>query len=114
MTARRFALWGAALAWLTHLLASYAIGEFGCLSGLQRYEAGGVTAVAWMLVAVTLVTMAVAIAGTLTAWRALRSPALPASGSERYLLRVGLWMSGLFILIILAQSLPIGYHLHDC
>lgn len=112
--ARRFALWGAALAWLVHLLGCYAIAEFGCLSGLHRVRYGGVTLVAWMLIGLTLAALSAAIAGCLTAGRTLRDPALADTGMERYLTRVGLWMSGFFTLIIVAQSLPIRYYMYDC
>lgn len=109
-----FGLLGGAVAWLVHLLLAYVIAEFGCLSPLATHTLLGVTAVAWMLLAATLVTLAGAVAATLVALRSDRRLRDHHEFAGAYMARLGLITSGLFVFIILVQSLPIFYYLSSC
>lgn len=123
----RLALWfsmlGGAVAWGLHLISASLISEWGCFSGLHEFEYGGVTLVAWLLVIVSLLATLLAAWATWVAWRLQTSmTGLPASTfdidapreTDAFLARTGTATSGLFLFIILAESLPILFYLSDC
>lgn len=119
----RAALWfgflGGAVAWTAHLLAAYAIAEFGCFGGLADRAWGGISAVSWGIIAVTIPAVAIAVAAVWIAGRAARafesSRELPnMDGTAAFLARIGFYSSGVFLLVILAQTLPIVFFLGDC
>lgn len=117
-----FGLLGGAVAWTAHLMFAYAAAEFGCVSGwgLGRYL--DVSFVAWLEVALTAVTAAVAAASTLVAYRYYRRLATPqlasADGSalatQKYIAFVGLLAGSLFFVAILFESIPIFFYLRHC
>ena len=116
---RWFAFLGGGLAWTFHLLAIYVVGEFGCVSGFGRNVYGGVSAVAWLLIAVSVVSLAPAIAATgmgyLDARRDARTEApLPAGEGHRYLSRYGWPLNAVFATIIFVESLPVIAYLDGC
>jgi hypothetical protein len=122
----RRALWfgflGGALAWTAHLMFAYAAAEFGCVSGWGRSRYLDVSFVAWLEVALTAVTAALAAAATIVAYRCHRrlatTPVDSADGSahaaERYTAYVGLLAGSLFFLTILFESIPIFFYLRHC
>lgn len=105
-----YALLGGAIAWFLHLLASYLIAEFACVSGMPSVRVLGISATAWMLLLATLVLLAVALGAMLTALGAVRAR------SEAYgeVARIGLLLDGLATLVILVESLPILFYLRGC
>jgi hypothetical protein len=112
-----FGYLGGGIAWLLHLLASYAIAEFGCARG-EPLRFAGITTVAWLLIGVTTVLLLVAVSSALVSAR-LRPPqrggeAESAISSRAYLARSGAIMSSVFLLIILAQTVPILFYLESC
>ncbi len=118
-------LFGGALAWLIHLVAASIISEWGCVSGLHRYELLGITAIAWSVIVLSIVALAAAAAATWAVYRLNRhyhelgenqqSPdVFDVHGTDAFLARVGLWTSGLFVFIIAVQSFPILYFLTEC
>jgi hypothetical protein len=113
-----FGYLGGGIAWLLHLLSAYAIAEFGCVAGAGAHRWAGVTLVAWLLLGVTAVLLLAGVASMLVAVKLrAREPGgeLESSLSARaYLARSGAIMSGLFVLIILAQTVPIFYYLESC
>jgi hypothetical protein len=116
---RWFAFLGAGVAWTAHLLSIYAIGEFGCVSGLDRLTYWGISAVAWLIMIVTVLCLLPAAAATLIAYRDKRRDAEidPPPGQDEggeYLSRFGFILSGLFTLIILVESLPVFAYLDGC
>ena len=116
---RWFAFLGAGVAWTAHLLSIYAIGEFGCVSGLDRITYWSISAVAWMIMIVTVLCLLPSVAATLIAYRDKRRDAeREAAASEdeggQYLSSFGFILSGLFTLIILVESLPVFAYLHGC
>lgn len=113
-----FGVVGGTLAWLAHLLLAYAVAEFGCALGLQRYVYLGVGAVSWALLGVSAVCLAAAAAAAAAAWRETlraRDEGWPdESGWEGWASFLGAVLSGLFFVIILIQTVPILYYLRDC
>jgi hypothetical protein len=116
---RWFAFLGAGVAWTAHLLSIYAIGEFGCVSGLDRVTFWSVSAVAWLIILVTILCLLLAAAGTIVAYRDKRrdgeihAPPGQDEGGE-YLSSFGFILSALFTLIILVESLPVFAYLEGC
>ena len=107
-------------AWLVHLVAAYAIAEFGCVGRLRQVSFAGLTAVAWMIIATSLLTLLIAVASTLIAYRSERrlrgchDANELRSDAEAEVARTGWITSSLFALVILVESLPIFYYLKDC
>lgn len=123
-TVSRRSLWiglfGGGGAWLVHLVAAYAIAEFGCVGRLRQQSFAGLNAVAWLIIAASVLTLLAAVASTWLAYRSeQRLCAAPRSDepvwvAEREVARTGWITSGLFALVILVESLPIFYYLQDC
>lgn len=115
-----FGLLGGALAWLGHLLAVYVIAEFGCLSRLRDVLFLGMTAVAWLILAVSLLTFLAAAAATAVAWLAWRRlqayshEATDPRGAAAHFAWAGVLMSGLFTFVIAAETIPIFWFLKEC
>jgi hypothetical protein len=114
-----FALIGGGGAWMIHLLAAYAIAEFGCVSGLGDRLYGDLSVIAWMQIALTAATTLMAGAATAVAYRRHRElqsiRAVDATlVAERSTATSGLLASGLFTFVILFESIPILFYLHDC
>jgi hypothetical protein len=114
---------GGAVAWGLHLISASLISEWGCFAGLHAVQYQGVTLIAWLLTAVSLLCVLIAGWATWVAWRWQRMmKALPASTfdidapreTDAFLARTGTATSGLFLFIILAESLPILFYLSDC
>lgn len=117
----RGALWFGALgggcAWLVHLVGAYVLAEFGCVGRLRNVTFLRLTAVAWLLLALSLATLLVALASTLTAYVRAKSadPAHDAlRDAEADVDRAGWITSGLFLAVIFVESVPIFYYLRDC
>lgn len=113
------ALFGGALAWLAHLLASYALAEFGCESMLVTYSYLEISAVAWGLLALTVVTATVAGGSALLAFQIQptdRGDNVAATNlvARHYAARAGLIADVAFTLVILVESVPIFYYLQHC
>ncbi len=92
-----FALLGGALAWLFHLLTTYAIGEFLCVLDARL-------AAAILLSGATMLALAVTLWSACIAWKC----------RERFICYVGLIADGIFLLVILAQTVPIFLLLEGC
>jgi hypothetical protein len=122
---RSAALWagllGGGVAWTLHLVLAYIIAEFGCISGLDRAQFLGISAVAWLLLGLSVAMLLGAGAVTWFTYRttrrlaALRGETLASEADfEMYMARAGYITSGSFFLIILAQTLPIFFYLRTC
>jgi hypothetical protein len=115
-----FGLFGGAIAWTVHLMLAYAAAEFGCVGRLGERSYLGITLVAWLEVVLTLATTLASGMATVVAYRShrrLRSDAAQADAAvaaERYTAWAGVLTSGLFTFIILFESIPILYYLHNC
>ncbi|WP_164102415.1 hypothetical protein [Candidatus Laterigemmans baculatus] len=121
----RFQLWfsvlGGAVAWTLHLLLSYGVAEFGCVSPFRTIDWIGLSGVAWLEILVTLLTLAVAVASTLIALRIKRrllgdaaASSSAASDGRVFMARSGVMAGAIFVFIIVVEALPILYFLRDC
>ena len=116
-----FGLFGGAAAWTVHLIAASIISEWGCHAGLHRISWVNISAVAWALIGLTIAMLLVA---TIASWMALRvrrkvrevqrqdGNSAAAADNRLFLARTGVIASEIFILVILAQSVPIFFFLH--
>lgn len=111
-------LFGGAVAWLAHLMLSYALAEFGCESVLATYSLLGINAVACGLLALTLLMVGGAVGAALLAYQIH-----PSGRGERetpdlvariYAARAGLIANIAFTVVILFESVPILYYLWRC
>jgi len=116
---RWFAFLGGGIAWTTHLLSIYAIGEFGCVGGWGRIAYWNISGVAWMILIMSACSLALAVAAAFTGYRDMRSDSgreEPANDDEGgiYLSQFGTILSVLFSLIIIVETLPVFAYLHGC
>jgi hypothetical protein len=120
-----FGLFGGALAWLVHLVGASIAAEWGCVAGLDRWQLLGVSAVAWLVIAISVLTLLAAAGATWSAYHVNRhyhdaaghqrdTDAFDEHGTDVYMARTGLWTSGLFVFIIAAESIPVLYFLTEC
>jgi hypothetical protein len=114
-----FGMLGGGAAWLVHLVAAYAIAEFGCVGRLREVSVAGLTAVAWLIIGISVLTLLIAVANALIAYRYERRVRaahddVTGTAAETEVARTGWITSGLFALVILVESLPIFYYLKDC
>lgn len=116
-----FGLLGGAVAWLLHLLLAYLIAEFGCLLGYGEVMWGGVSLVAWTLLVMSALILALAGVATAVSYIKWEELGLGSAGegtekrsAQLFLARTALITNFLFLLIILAQTVPIFYYLREC
>lgn len=120
-----FRLWfgvlGGAIAWLVHLLLSYGIAEFGCVSPFRDAQWLGFSGVAWLEAATTVLAVAFAASAIVVAQRN-KAPwggdaevvQHESSDPRAFMARTGAIASALFLFIILVQALPILFYLRRC
>jgi hypothetical protein len=120
-----FGLLGGAIAWLLHLIVASIISEWGCTAGLYRREIFGITMVTWMLIAISILMLLLALLATWSAHRVNRHYREAAEqepgfiepdshGTDVFMAQTGLWSSWLFVFIIAAQCVPIFFFLKEC
>lgn len=114
-----FGLLGGAAAWTGQLLAASLLSEWGCLAGWQERTWQGLSVVAWLILVASLLATLAAVAALLASGGILRrcsgaAPSDAAGANARFLARAGFYSSALFVVIILAQTLPILFFLGDC
>ncbi len=112
-----FGLLGGAVAWVAHLMLAFVIGEFGCLAGWGEITFLGITAIAWAILVLSVVTLVVAVAATVAARGALgrlRKVGADRESAEFLMARLGWINSAVFSLIIAVQTVPIFYYLGSC
>lgn len=113
-----FALLGGAVAWTGHLMLAYAISEFGCTSGIGRRSVLGVSAVSWMLLLMSAAMIALAAWAYATAGgvgRGARGTSHPDEHSTaEYVAHFGRIANGLFLFIVVIESVPIFFYLGRC
>ena len=119
MFRRWFSFLGGGAAWTFHLMAIYVIGEFGCVSGLDNHVYAGISAVAWLLFFVSIISLVPAVAAAWIGYADTRSDARqseinPYDEGGRYLSSFGWPLNTIFSLIILVESLPVFAYLDGC
>jgi hypothetical protein len=109
-----FGLLGGAIAWLVHLMVAYGIAEFGCVGGLAEYTWMGISLVAWLILALSVLTGLIAAIATFVAYRARKRLESASSDGRDLVALAGVLTSGMFTFIIVVESLPIFYYLRHC
>jgi hypothetical protein len=106
-----FGLFGGAAAWSVHLLSASAIAEWGYYAGLSQVKWLGLNAIEWLILGVTVTTLAISAAATWVAYRAAGRVRRTDGGESHntclFLTYAGIATSGTFMFIILAQSVPL-------
>jgi hypothetical protein len=111
---QRGSLWFIFLAgpvvYIAYFLVVWAIGEFGCLAGIQQLSFLGANPIRLGVVVLTaiaaLVTLITGIVG-FRRWRHLRQgPHDPDEDDPKFMLFVGTWLNGLFTAVILLSAVP--------
>jgi heme/copper-type cytochrome/quinol oxidase subunit 2 len=109
---------GGAVLWFVHFLLIWAIAEFGCLAGWQATTLLGITLVFWLILAVSIVIIAVTAYLTLVSYRARVAFAEPEEpelrGADHYMTRGGLWANLLFLAVIVVQTAPAFFFIQHC
>lgn len=117
-TTSRPALWfgflGGGVAWTAHLMLSWGISEFGCVGTLKSFTLAGLHGVAWLLLIVSVLAALAAAVATGVALRAHRRLTDSPHHTDRYLAKGGAIASGIFLFIILVESIPIFFYLRHC
>lgn len=116
---RWFAFLGGGVAWTFHLLSIYAVGEFGCVSGMGRITYAGISAVAWMILIFSAAAFFIAAAAAFIGYRDSRRDKnqkaySPEDDGGRFLSSFGFLLSSLFVLIIFVETLPVFAYLDGC
>ena len=114
------AFWGGGVAWLIHLLAAYALGEFGCISGLGHHRFLGISSVAWLLLVISATCAGASVSSLILASRirsglqsSLYNAERPQSPEES-LASTALIANMVFLFVIGIQTIPIFFFLRDC
>jgi heme/copper-type cytochrome/quinol oxidase subunit 2 len=116
---RWFAFLGGGFAWTFHLLSIYAVGEFGCVSGMDSIAYAGISMVAWMILILSAVALAVAMAAAFVGYRDKRRDnaqkvSRPEEDGGRFLSSFGFLLSSLFVFIIIVETMPVFAYLDGC
>lgn len=113
-----FGLLGGGIAWLAHFLSSYVIAEFGCVSRWGQGRFLGVTGQAWLLLGVSISSMAVATGALIVARRAMKRLGAHGGGDAQrgpaQMAKAGVVTSGVFLFVIIVESIPIFFFLQSC
>jgi hypothetical protein len=110
---------GGGLAWFLHLGLSVVVAEFGCVIGWGQVRFWGINLVAWLLLLVAAVTLSGGIGAAVLSYRLggrLRGSAGEegAENGRSFTARTAYITNLIFVLVIVAESLPIFYFLSEC
>jgi hypothetical protein len=111
---------GGAIAWAGHFAVVYVAAEFGCLGGLGDYVYAGINGVAWVVIVVTVLTLAVTGAAIWTAYRldvyleAEERGGTDTAAPRAHLARTGLITSIIFAFFTVIQAIPVFFFLREC
>jgi len=105
-------MWGGGLAWLLHFLAIWICAEFGCLGGWGVAGPLEISRVAWLVLTVSGVCLALAGLASYASWHWCSRNS--DSGIEAFVARYGTVANPVFMLVIAVQTLPVFFHLRDC
>ncbi len=111
----RFILLGGAVAWLLHLLFAYVIAEFGTLSGLGARRWGPTDTVTALLLILSVAMIMLAAFALMVSWRQRArwgqqpEPLSESDRVERFCARFGVSSNLVFLVIVLAQTIPIFF-----
>ncbi|MFN7138969.1 MAG: hypothetical protein ACK4UN_06500 [Limisphaerales bacterium] len=114
-----FGLLGGATAWMVQLFLVWAIAEFGCVAGLGEIKWMGITVVSWMAIVASLLMLVIGIVSTWVAYRSRNRIRAATDWNDMneaaaFMANTGFITSGIFVLIIIIQSVPILFFLRHC
>ena len=118
---RWFGLLGSAVAWFIHLVVVYTLAEAACVTGFPWFAVWGIHGASILIVAVTLLTLALAAASGYVAYRNGRhldrvhdgQRASVDRGVAQHMARGGVYLGVAFVFIIAAETLPV-FFMHPC
>lgn len=110
-----FGLLAAPIAWAALHMFDYLWIETACQAGLLGGTMAGLTGVAWVVVAATLVALVISVAAGVISfrrWQSLREPdddddLEPVEARSRFLALSGVLVSALFALLIIMTGVPV-------
>jgi hypothetical protein len=111
---------GGAVAWAAHFAVAYVAAEFGCQSGWGHRTYAGVNAVAWVVIAATVIALAVTAGAVWTAYRLDRylepeeRGGTDTAAPRAHLARTGLIASCIFAVLTAIQAIPVFFFLGEC
>lgn len=111
-----FALLGGALAWSAHFMMNYLLVTIQCVTGWLGASVLGISVLLWLIMLMTLIALGITAWSYAVARRAsqqAQAADAPTDGYRMYMARGGLWMNGLFMLLIVLETLPI-FFLRPC
>lgn len=116
---RWFAFLGGGCAWTFHLLSIYSVGEFGCVSGIDRITYAGISMVAWMILILSAVALTIAMAAAFVGYHDKQRDNAqevfhPEDNGGRFLSSFGFLLSSLFVFIIFVETMPVFAYLGGC
>ena len=103
-------LLGSASAWAAHFMVSYGLMEVGCAAGWDSVGIAGINGVAAAVLLATLLTVPAILASGLVAHRL--SPG-GRDGANAHVRQAGLVLSGMFLVAVLAETVPV-FVLRSC
>ncbi len=104
-----YILLGGAVVWLVHLMMTYAIGEFACISKGRWVQSEGLSSTNWLIYLTSIVCLSVSI-GAL--WLSIRMN--KDDSKNRFLRKFGIFVNLIFSIAIVAQTVPNIIFSGDC
>jgi hypothetical protein len=93
-----------------YFLTVYVLGEFGCFAGFSQINLLGLDPVRLGVIVLTIMAALLTLGMGFVSfrqWRALRAgPDDPDEDDPKFMLFVGMWLNGLFTLVILLTAVP--------
>ena len=97
--------------YIVYFIAVWALGEFGCLAGIQQLTLYGQNPIRLGVLALTVVAALVTLIIGIVAfrrWRQLReAPEQNGGNYAKFMSFVGAWLNGFFTLAILLNAIPV-------
>lgn len=99
--------------YIVYFLVVYTLGEFGCIAGIQRYTLFGISSIVIGVIASTVVAAPITLLVGMMSYRRWRRFAQaedrvkgPEEGYPQFMSFVGLWLNGMFTVLILLTAVP--------
>lgn len=108
------------LAWSVQLMVNYFLVEAACMSGVLLFWTGPLSMAAWIMLVVTLLALVATAYGGWVSFQAREQVQAEAEGDEEratqralFMARTGIYLSVIFLLLVLITGLPVLV-LHPC
>lgn len=104
-----YVLLGGAIAWLIHLMVTYAIGEFACVAKGELFIWGSLSSTHWFIYLASILCLAFSIGALIFSIRLNKS-----IQNSQFLRTFGVFVNLIFSLAIVAQTVPNIIFSGDC